>query len=108
MVRFKVFAVTLCFLSLFTIFAGCTGGAPSQPTPASAPSTEPTPTPVPTTTPLPPPADFEVISLDIKPPEVTTGETVSITAEVKNTGDGEGTYTAVLTVDGVKFETKDV
>jgi len=58
--------------------------------------------------PTPLPAEFEVISLDIEQSEVTTGETVNITAEVKNTGGSEGTYTAVLTVDGVKFETKDV
>ena len=64
-------------------------------------------TPAPLPTPLPYPAEFEVVYLDIEPPEVTTGETVSITVEVKNTG-GRGTYTAVLTVDGVKFETKDV
>ncbi len=81
---------------------------PAQPAQTPAPTPESTPTPTPAPIPLPPSADFEVISLDIKPPEVTTGETVSITAEVKNTGDGEGTYTAVLTVDGVKFETKDV
>jgi len=59
-------------------------------------------------TPLPHAADFEVISLDIEPPEVTVGKTISITAEVKNTGDGAGTYTSILTIDGVKFETKDV
>jgi len=60
------------------------------------------------TSPLTHPAEFEVVYLDIDPPEVTTGETVSITIEVKNTGDGEGAYTVVLTVDGVKFETKGV
>ena len=60
--------------------------------------------------PTPPPsiAEFEVISLDIKPPEAMAGETVSITAEVKNIGDSEGSYTAVLTVDGATVETKEV
>jgi len=54
------------------------------------------------------PAEFEVVSLDVAPPEVTAGETVSVTAEVKNTGGSEGIYTAILTVDGAKMETKEV
>jgi len=36
------------------------------------------------------------------------GEAVSITAEVKNTGGSEGTYTAILTIDGIEVETKDI
>ena len=62
----------------------------------------------PASTPPPSIAEFEVTSLDITPPEVMAGETVSITAEVKNTGDGEGSYTAVLTVDGATIETQEV
>jgi len=61
--------------------------------------------------PTPPPpsvAEFEVISLDIEPPEVIAGETVSITAEIKNIGDSEGSYTAILSVDGATVETKEV
>jgi hypothetical protein len=54
------------------------------------------------------PAEFEVVSLDIVPAEVTAGETVSVTAEVRNTGGSEGVYTAILTVDGVEMETKEV
>ena len=54
------------------------------------------------------PAQFEVTSLNITPPEVTTGETVSVTAQVKNIGGSEGVYTAVLTVNGAKVETKEV
>jgi len=54
------------------------------------------------------PAEFDLVSLDIVPPEVATGETVSVTAEVKNIGGSEGTYTAILTVDGVQVETKEV
>jgi hypothetical protein len=53
-------------------------------------------------------AAFEVISLNVEPTEVTAGETVSITAEVSNTGGSEGTYAAVLTVDGATVETKQV
>jgi len=54
------------------------------------------------------PAAFEVTSLDITPPEVVAGETVNITAEVKNTGGSEGIYTVVLTIDGATVETKEV
>jgi hypothetical protein len=54
------------------------------------------------------PAAFEVTSLNVTPTEVTTGETVSITVVVENTGGSEGTYSAVLTIDGATVETKEV
>jgi hypothetical protein len=56
----------------------------------------------------PGPAEFEVISLDVEPTEVTTGDTLTITAVVENTGGSEGTYNAVLTVDDDIVETKEV
>jgi hypothetical protein len=56
----------------------------------------------------PTPAEFEVISLDVEPSEIIASETVTITAVVENTGGSEGTYTAILTVDGAAVETKDV
>jgi len=55
--------------------------------------------------PAPLPAAFEVTTMNVTPPEVTAGETANITAEVRNTGGSEGTYTAVLTVDGATVET---
>lgn len=88
-------------------------GCQQQPVPAPTPTPTPTPSPLPTPAPTPapppppPPASFEVISLDIEPPEVMAGETIIITAEVKNTGNSEGTYTAVLTLDGEEIETKN-
>ncbi len=54
------------------------------------------------------PAEFELMSLDITPPEVTAGDPVSVTAGVKNIGGSEGIYTAVLTIDGATVETKEV
>lgn len=54
------------------------------------------------------PAKFDVTSLDVSPPEVTASETVSVVVQVKNIGGSEGIYTATLTVDGVKAETKEV
>lgn len=111
-----VFLVIVIVL-VFGLYA-CDQGADEVtpiPTPSPAPATTPPPepTPEPTSTPTPEPtptptAEFEVVSLDIKPPEITAGETVSISAVVKNVGDIEGTYVAILTVDGVNAETKEV
>jgi hypothetical protein len=64
--------------------------------------------PKPEPSPPPPPAAFEVTSLNITPMEVTAGEAVNITVEVKNTGDSEGAYTAVLSVNRATVETKEV
>ena len=79
--------LTSFVLALFLVLTGCV--------------------PPPSPTPPPPPASFKVISLDIEPPEVMVGEAVNITAEIKNTGGSEGTYTAVLTLDGEEIETKN-
>ncbi|MDD5039098.1 MAG: CARDB domain-containing protein [Dehalococcoidales bacterium] len=56
----------------------------------------------------PAPPKFEVISLNVTPPEVFLGETVSITAEVKNTDGMSGSYSAVLTVNGLEREIRIV
>lgn len=54
-------------------------------------------------------AEFEVTSLDVTPQLITQrGETATITAEVRNIGGAEGTYAAVLTVNGANIETKQV
>jgi hypothetical protein len=78
------------------------------PTPAPAPEKTPAPASARAPTPAPTSAEFEVISLDIKPTEVMAGETVGITAVVKNIGGSEGTYAVILTVDGVTAEVKEV
>ena len=46
--------------------------------------------------------------MDITPMKAVTGETVSITAVVENIGGSEGTYAAMLTMDGVLIEAKEV
>ncbi len=56
----------------------------------------------------PKPAEFEVVSLDVTPSEMTVGETATIKAQVENSGGSEDIYTAILTVDGVKVGEKDV
>lgn len=52
-------------------------------------------------------AEFEVIYLII-PPEAEVGENVIINATIKNIGESDGTYTAILFIDGTRVEAKDV
>jgi len=54
------------------------------------------------------PAEFEVGPLIIAPEIATVCKPAFVRAEVTNVGEVEGTYTAVLQVDGVEAETKDV
>jgi len=54
------------------------------------------------------PAAFEVVSLDITPPEMMAGETATVNADVRNIGGTEGTYTAILAVDSLEAAKKDV
>lgn len=103
---------TLCTVVLYVLLPilALVGCQPLQvvPEPTPTPATEPAPAPTPTPTPTPAPAEFEVISLDIAPLEIMSGETADITAVVKNIGGSEGTYAAKLTVGGVTEETKEV
>jgi hypothetical protein len=46
------------------------------------------------------PADFTVSNLSISPPEATTGEKISVSVVVNNTGDLTGIYQLELKVDG--------
>ena len=84
----RLLTITLLLFMALTISPACK--APEEP---SEPTT---------------PARFEVMFLDITPPEVAAGETVSITAKVKNISSNKGTYTATLTVGGIALETKDI
>jgi len=52
-------------------------------------------------------AEFEVISIAISP-EAEVGENITITVIVKNIGRSGGTYTAILFIDGVQVEAKDI
>ena|GEM_PF-3636795 len=54
------------------------------------------------------PASFSVSSLLVTPREAKVGEPVVISAEVTNKGESEGKYSASLTVDGVKVETREL
>jgi len=53
-------------------------------------------------------AEFEVSPLAVTPAKAAIGEAVTVTVEVANVGNAEGTYSASLAVDGTSEETKDV
>jgi len=54
------------------------------------------------------PAIFEVSSMQIKPNQVSIGETATITAKVTNVGGTAGMYTVELSVDTVKAGSKSI
>jgi hypothetical protein len=53
-------------------------------------------------------AKFEVSNLIIEPSSATTGQTVSISVDMTNTGGTEGTYNVILLVNGVEDSNKNV
>jgi hypothetical protein len=55
-----------------------------------------------------PPAQFDVTSLTIKPKQVTIGEPASIIVQVGNSGGSTGIYSATLSVNGTKVDSKTV
>jgi Domain of unknown function (DUF2341)/CARDB len=82
------------------------------PTPTPEPTATPTPTPVPTPTPTPEPtpvpAQFELSNLVVNPSTVEVGETVTVSVDVSNTGEAEGSYAAMLKINGSLEETKEI
>lgn len=54
------------------------------------------------------PAEFEVGPTTFEPPVVMVGDSITVSAPIKNTGDIAGTYNAVLLVDGQEAGKKDV
>ncbi|OYR48470.1 APHP domain-containing protein [Halorubrum sp. Ea1] len=53
-------------------------------------------------------AEFEVTGLTLSDSVISVGDTVTVTADITNTGDAEGTYTADLAVDGTVEESNSV
>jgi len=56
----------------------------------------------------PSPAQFTITGLDVTPQQVLPGQPVTVSAQVANTGDSGGSYTANLTVSGQVEQTKTV
>ena len=100
--RFRQEIVLLTIISgLCLALIGCPGAA-APVTPAPAPTPTPAPEPAIST------AEFEVSSLLVTPNEVVSGEAVKVTADVKNVGEIDGSYTVTITVDGEVVETRDI
>ncbi|MEA1993848.1 MAG: hypothetical protein U9N35_05575 [Euryarchaeota archaeon] len=91
----KIIGIALISL----LFAGCV--STSSPSTTQAPIT----TSAPTTTPSP--AQFEIAELRVSPETPKTGDTLSILADVRNTGDTSGSYTVLVTV-GETSKTKNI
>jgi len=53
-------------------------------------------------------AEFKVTSLEVSPSETFVGESVTVSANVKNVGNAEGTYKCILVIDGVEWNAKEV
>jgi len=52
--------------------------------------------------------EFQTSNLQVSPSPVTPGETVTITVDVENSGDASGSYTVILTVNGVEVDEETV
>lgn len=63
---------------------------------------------LPPPTPTPRPAEFKVSSLTISPADVLTGKPATVSAEIANSGQVDGTYAAKLTIDKEPSATKEV
>ena len=92
----RLVIITLLITSLLSVMVVSCQQQPET----APPTTVPTPTPT--------PAQFKVITVDIKPPEIMSGETANISAQIENIGDSEGAYTAILLVDDVEIKRKVV
>ncbi len=96
-----------CSSAAILVLASC---SPQQITPSTAsPTTEAATSassPVPTHALSP--AQFELRTLSITPKTVTANESVTVGVIIANTGEVQGTYDAVLKVDGVEAKTQQV
>ncbi|MFC1980274.1 CARDB domain-containing protein [Chloroflexota bacterium] len=96
----RLVIITLLITSLLSVMVvSCQQQLETVP-PTAMPTSVPTPAAI--------PAQFKVISVDIKPPEIMSGETANISAQIENIGDGEGAYIAILLVDDVEIKRKVV
>jgi uncharacterized membrane protein len=52
------------------------------------------------------PPEFHLSDLEINPPQANTGDKITITAKITNTGGTQGSYTAELKIDGITNQTE--
>jgi hypothetical protein len=99
--RYLIFVVGLVLLLLPISITGC---AQSMPGPGKVPSDGAN-----VTNPIPKDyAEFEVGPLTVTRSGVSVGEMATVSTTVTNTGGVQGTYTAVLTIDGQQADQKGV
>jgi len=53
-------------------------------------------------------AEFDVVELTLSETEAVVGETVDVTAEVTNSGDADGAYSAELVIDGTVVDSQSI
>jgi len=82
----------------------------STPTPTPTPTLTPTPAPIPTPTPKPTPipAQFTVRNLSVEPSDVSRGKSVTISVDVLNTGEVQGSYAATLKINDSAEAAKNI
>jgi hypothetical protein len=54
------------------------------------------------------PAEFKVNRITVSPTEADPSQTITITAEIGNIGEVSDNYSAIIFLDGVPYDTKDV
>jgi hypothetical protein len=100
--RYLFFGLGLLLLLVPTVLAGC---GPQSQAPGTVSSSEGTNT----SNPIPKDySEFQVGPLSVVRNGVGIGEAATVSASVTNTGGIQGTYNAVLTVDGKQTSQKDV
>ena len=99
MLKRKWYAILVSWLSLILIFSLSACPQPQGTTQESSQDAEST---------SQKPAEFEVGPIKFEPATVMAGDSVTVTATVKNIGDVAGIYTAIFTVDGQETDRKDI
>jgi hypothetical protein len=51
---------------------------------------------------------LNVVSLDITPPEIEVGDNTTVNVNIRNTGSTDGTYAAILMVNSLEQERKNI
>lgn len=92
----KTFQIISFTMILFVMLATAGSACAARPTPAPSPP------------PQQAPAVFQISDLSVTPREVRVGEQVTVTVEVRNIGDTEGSYTVELKINDASEKSETV